>query len=148
MGKRVAKVIVRAGDHYLFSRKRAPGKRKDGLLELIGGGLRDGEAPFAGLLREAGEEEVSGTLAGSIAAAQPGCREFDLEWKGDVDPHSIYEIDVPESEAALYEHDPRESRGFERVPRGDFESDDWLRARIGEFTSKTRAILRALGREV
>ncbi len=118
----------------LMSRKRAPGERKHGRLEFLGGHLDPGEAPFEALLRELGEEELSGTLAAQARRLRPTAFSAD----GPGVPHHLYEmaIDAADFDALLF--DPEESLGLVLVPLDELLAGHWS----DRVTPRTRAILR------
>lgn len=146
--KQVAKVFIRTGDSYIFSRKRARGKKKDRRLELLGGTLKPGEGPLEALIREAEEEESSGRLAEEIRRQQPGYEKVVLSKAGIEEPQYLFRIEIDPGTAETLEADPEESYGLERISVALFDSDQGLREMLEPFTPKTLAILRAMGREI
>lgn len=132
----VAKMFIRQGEQYLFSRKRAPGKpKKDGKLELIGGKIEPGENRVEGLLRELREEEKTGILARK-AATLPLRAEFLCIHGQD---NFVYRMEITPDELEGLEMDGEESYGYEMLEESDFVDDP------ERFTPKTLKIFRALG---
>jgi 8-oxo-dGTP pyrophosphatase MutT (NUDIX family) len=132
----VAKMFIRQGDQYLFSRKRAPGKPvKDGKLELLGGKIEPGESRVQGLLRELREEERTGILARK-AETLPLRAEF-LHLHGQ--DNFIYRMEITPDELDDLEMDDEESYGYEMLGEADISDDP------NRFTPKTLKIFRGLG---
>lgn len=136
----VAKLIVRirgfSGGTFLFSRKKAKGTPKHGMLELLGGGV-DGEPPLDGLVRELEEEEKSGLLARRVRLLAPEPRVFKI----DGIPHHIFELSIDFDHYLDLRHSSKESLGFKVVPASMLR-DDVLWSRL---TEKTQRILAELG---
>lgn len=146
--KRVAKLFIRAGDQYVFSYKRAPGKSKDNRLELLGGHVEQGEEPFEALLREAEEEEITGRLYREVYEQRPVYEEVILRHEGSAEMQCIFRIEIGTDTVAKLVVDPEESYGLELIPVARFDSDTNLAAMRDEFTPKSLAIFRGLGRKV
>ncbi len=146
--KQVAKVMIRAGEFYLFSRKRAPGRKKDRRLEMLGGALEAGEEPLAALIREAREEELSGLLAEELERVRPSYEPITLERGAVTEPQYIFRLDIAEELADKLEADSEESYGLETVKAKLFDSDYEMKYLRDQFTPKTLAILRAMGRVI
>ena len=146
--KQVAKVLIKTGESYIFSRKRAPGMHKDKRLECLGGTLETGESPRDALIREAIEEESSGHLAAELRRQRPGYEKIVLRAAGMDEPQYLFHITVSPDVAETFEAGPDESYGFERIAAAMFDSDAGLKELRDQFTSKTIAILRAMGRSI
>lgn len=142
--RQVAKLMVRVGDHYLFSRKRAPGHIKDNRLELLGGCLEPGESPFVALLREAAEEEATGQLARALAERPPGVQEILVRSKPP-EPHFLYWMAMEEGLARSLVADEEESYGLELVAAESIDTDRGLHTIRDRLTPKTQLIFQALG---
>jgi 8-oxo-dGTP pyrophosphatase MutT (NUDIX family) len=144
----VSKVIIRSGKFYLFSCKKAPGKKKDGLLEFIGGRLDQNESPFSAMLREAGEEEVTGSLVDQLLDKRPDAQELLVGNSNSCRRHYIYRIEIDEAIARLFRANNTESYGFKFVRDEIVDSDVQLRDYCNQLTPMTVKIFRALGRNV
>jgi hypothetical protein len=119
----------------LMSRKRARSERKHGKLEFLGGHVEPGERPFEALLRELGEEELSGTLAARARGFCPAAIVSDIPGV----PHHLYEMTLDAADFDALVFDPEESLGLVLVPLDELLAGD-LNDRV---TPRTRAILRA-----
>jgi NUDIX domain-containing protein len=147
--KEVAKVLIRSGENYIFSRKRAPGHdHKDNKLEMLGGTLEPGESPFTAMVREAAEEETSGALARELKRQSPEAEVVVLSETGVPEPQHVFRITIAPDVVRGFEPDEEESSRIEPVLAEVFDSPEGLRGMRSEFTPKTRAILRAMGREI
>ncbi len=140
MSSGVAKLIVRIANTgapvVLLSRKRAKGTPKHGRLELLGGGIDDGEAPLEGLIRELAEEEKTGGLARKVGWEQPAPKLMTIEGT----PHYIFEVSISLEEYLDLQHNRKESLGLKVVPESAL-SDSQIQSRL---TPKTQKILTAL----
>ncbi len=143
----VAKVFVSAGPFYVMSRKRAPGKKKDNKLELIGGNMELGETSLQALIREAEEEETSGLLASVLKRIHPKSQRIEVGGRGG-EEHYIFRITVPEIEARRFSANSVESYGLQFVPAEAIDTDKGLQQLRDSLTPKTLVILRALGRQI
>jgi len=144
--KPVSKVLIRTGEHYLFSRKRAPGQKKDRHLEMLGGKLEKNEDPLDALIRETREEEASGLLADFLERERPGYEEVRVDLNVMDEPQYIFRIEMEPALADQLKADPDESHGLEKVKAALFDSDYEMKYLRDQFTPKTVAILRAMGR--
>ncbi len=133
--KRVAKARIELrradGEWLLLSRKRAPGRSKHGKLELLGGHLDSDETPLQALIRELGEEELTGRLA----AAAAGRRPRPVELVADGATHFLFDLEVSEEDRTQLQPG-RESLGFELVRRVPVEGGEL----DGQLTPRTRKI--------
>ena len=140
MSSGVAKLIVRVVNTgapvVLLSRKRAKGTPKHGRLELLGGGIDDGEEPLEGLIRELAEEEKTGGLARKVGWEQPAPKLMTIEGT----PHYIFEVSISLEEYLDLQHNRKESLGLKVVPQSAL-SDSQIQSRL---TPKTQKILTAL----
>ncbi|MBC8368077.1 NUDIX domain-containing protein [bacterium] len=146
--KPVSKVLIRTGEHYLFSRKRAPGRKKDRHLEMLGGKLEKNEDPLDALIRETREEEASGLLADFLERERPGYEEVRVDLNVMDEPQYIFRIEMDPALADQLKADPEESHGLEKVKAALFDSDYEMKYLRDQFTRKTVAILRAMGRVI
>ncbi len=146
--KPVSKVLIRTGEHYLFSRKRAPGQKKDRHLEMLGGKLEKNEDPLDALIRETREEEASGLLADFLERERPGYEEVRVDLNVMDEPQYIFRIEMEPALADQLKADPDESHGLEKVKAALFDSDYEMKYLRDQFTPKTVAILRAMGRVI
>lgn len=138
----VAKLLLRTNADYIFSRKRKPGSAKDHHLELIGGKIDDSdETPLAALIREAGEEDTSGTLAAQIRRRRPEVKRITVRGQ----PHFIFEMMVPNLDLSKLKYDKGESYGFEPVAARIIGDHRELKRNSSKFTSKTVRIFREMG---
>ena len=135
-----SKLRIRVGHTglVLMSRKHAPGTSKHDRLELIGGGLDWPESPREALLRELGEEELSGDLR--AMASDPTRLLGPHRVVLDHGYHYLYELRLaPEHVSRLVPND-EESVGYVAVPAGILEPGN------GFFiTQKTERLLAAMG---
>lgn len=141
----VSKILVHVGDAYLMSRKKAPGRPKDGGLEHLGGHGESGETPLEAAIREAREEEASGGLAGVLEAQRPAPRELRVGRDGE--PHYLFDVQVDRELADAFEADPAESHGLELVDGANLDDPARRATFARRLTPKTVAIYRALDRE-
>ncbi len=132
----VAKVLVTVrgeNDLLLFSRKQAPGMRKHGRLELLGGHIEPREKPFDGLVRELAEEEASGLLAKRARKLKPKRHEVGLS---DAVYH-LYRLTIDFDDYVRLEPVLTESMGFVLVPPNALKK----RAVHDQLTPKTYELL-------
>lgn len=141
----IAKLLVRVGDTYLMSRKKAPGRPKDGRLEHLGGHGESGETPLEAAIREAREEEATGGLARALEVQRPEPRE--LRVGRDDELHYLFAVQLDRAAADALEADPVESRGLELVAAANVEDPARRAAFAAHLTPKTLAIYEALDRE-
>jgi hypothetical protein len=118
----------------LMSRKRARSERKHGKLEFLGGHLDPGELPFEALVRELGEEELSGTLAARARDLRPSPFVSDVPGV----PHHLFEMAIDAADIDALVFDPEESLGLVLVPLDELLAGHWN----DRVTPRTRAILR------
>ena len=136
----VSKLFVEVGSHYLFSLRCSPKKpRKDHRLELMGGRGEPGESPLETLVRELGEEEISGTLAGLAGEVRPEARVVMV--KGEI--HHLFHLNIGREDLSRLMPHPKESYGYYLVPKAVLEPGSG-RVRAENFTPKTLKIFRAL----
>jgi 8-oxo-dGTP pyrophosphatase MutT (NUDIX family) len=146
--KPVSKVLIRCGENYLFSRKRAPGQKKDKHLEMLGGKLEKNEDPLDALIRETREEEASGLLADFLAREKPSYEEVRVDLNVMDEPQYIFRIEMDPELVEQLKADPEESHGLEKIKAELFDSDYEMKYLRDQFTPKTVAILRAMGRVI
>ncbi len=140
----VAKLIVRIENTgtptVLLSRKRAKGTPKHGRLELLGGGIDDGEDPLEGLMRELAEEEKTGGLARKVGWEQPAPKLMTIEGT----PHYIFEVSISLEEYLELQHNRKESLGLKVVPESVL-SNSQFQSRLTPKMQKILAMLREKG---
>jgi len=110
----VSKIVVTVEkegvSHHLFSRKNAPGQKKNDRLEFLGGHIEN-ETPAAAAARELAEEEKTGSLAAKLAGKQ-AARQVNVDGQ----PHHIFKLSISYEEYLCLIPDPRESLGFAHFP--------------------------------
>ncbi len=136
----VAKVFVRieymGAENILLSRKRAKGTPKLGRLELLGGGIDDGEEPLEGLIRELAEEEKTGGLARKVGWERPAPKFITIEGT----PHYIFEVSISLEEYLDLQHNRKESLGLKVVPESVLSTSQFQ----SRLTPRMQKILTAL----
>jgi hypothetical protein len=134
-----AKVLIRVGEDYLFSRKCKPGSKDDDQLEMLGGRMSGKESPKKAAKRELAEEDLSGTLSKAFSRAWPPTRVVvgkRVQW--------VFRLDIGEPEF-LRLRPSEESYGFVRVLARNIESPKRLSAKISAYTLMTQKIFAKLG---
>jgi hypothetical protein len=134
-----AKVLIRVGEDYLFSRKCKPGTKDNDKLEMLGGCMSGKESPKKAARRELAEEDLSGTLSKAFSRAWPPMRV--VVGKRD---QWVFRLDIGEPEF-LRLRPSQESYGFVRVLAQNIESSKRLYAKIGSYTRMTQKIFGKLG---
>ena len=127
-------IEIEGADQFLFARKNAPGKKKHGRLEMLGGRIEQDEEPWQTLRRELREEETSEALASLVEDEQP----FDEVIVEGVS-HYIFSLSLPPTIVDKLSYNSHASLGFVRVSREDV----FNREHLGGFTKKTRKLWRA-----
>jgi hypothetical protein len=139
----VAKLFIRADSGYIFSEKNKLGSTSDHRLELIGGKIdRCDKTPVDALIREAGEEDLSGIIASEVRRQQPKGKEI-VVGKQD---HSIFEISISDAQLKNLPNED-ESHGFVRIEAKIIDEPSELTnaQNFSRFTDKTQKIFRKLG---
>ena len=140
--KAVAKVFIRSGQGFIFSRKRKPhAPDTDDRLEMLGGKLEEGESPREALIRELFEEETSGTLGRLAESTQTVHKEVEVSNQ----LHFIFTLDTGNTSMDLLHASQEESRGFVRLAAETIQNPQMLSAILERFTPKTRSIFEAMG---
>ncbi|SDP43496.1 NUDIX domain-containing protein [Desulforhopalus singaporensis] len=147
ISEEIVKIFIRTEIHYIFSRKKAYGKKSDGLLELIGGHVEDGETPFEALQREAREEEETGILANLLVEKQLTPINVNVEVDGLSEQHFVYILNITEEDSRKLKASSDESYGLEFIENSFIETSEGLSKLRSDITWKTNEIFIALRKE-
>jgi hypothetical protein len=132
-----SKLLIRDGTAYLFGGK----PRKMGRLEMLGGGLESGEAPFEALLRELREEESSGALEKLARERAPAPLTIVAEGRTDF----IFRIDVEKLDLGSLVAAANEVTTLALVARSTIEDPEALKPNRKLFTRRTWKLFEAMG---
>jgi len=131
--KRISKILLKAGNYYVFSYKNSSRPGLDGKLELIGGNIEANESPFEGLIRELKEEETTETLSQKASEIRPGSIKIYVNKQ----EHFIYFMSITQDEYKTLRHSPDESYGFKLIEDAVILDKDEFCKNSKNFTLKT-----------
>jgi hypothetical protein len=139
--RNISKIILFQDDCFFFGIKKAPHEpSKDGKLELLGGGVDEGETPLEGLIRELAEEDESALVANKVALLRLTPVKIVIEG----DSHFIYHTAITANELERIRMSAKESYGYRLIPRPTIISPEPLDHAV--FTRRTVKIFDVLKR--
>lgn len=137
--RKVAKIILFRDYSFLFAVKLAPQEpAKHRKMELLGGGVENGETSLEGLVRELTEEEQSSLVASKVAKLNLIPIEIEVEG----DPHFIYHMPITGKDLQGVRIRSGENEGYRLIPRSTIMDTNRLDYKL--FTPRTVKIFEKL----